>query len=174
MSPIPIRRVLLVGGTSEIGLAIVRRLGMPDPIRVVLLGRDPLRLVHAAEMLQRDGHADAVFTQAFDADDLANHAATVAEAFHHFGGFDLVVIAIGVLGAQEGLDADPARAAEVMRVNFVDSGVLLLERLRRLRGQRHGALAVLSSVAAERARAGNAVTAWGRPVSTRRPKGLRR
>ena len=81
----------------------------------------------------------------------------MAEAFDHFGGFDLVVIAIGVLGAQEGLDADPARAAEVMRVNFVDSGLLMLECLRRLRAQRHGALVVLSSVAAERARAGNAV-----------------
>jgi NAD(P)-dependent dehydrogenase (short-subunit alcohol dehydrogenase family) len=60
--------VLLVGGTSEIGLAIVRRLGKRDPMRVVLLGRDPVRLGHAAEMLQRDGVAVAVSTQAFDAD----------------------------------------------------------------------------------------------------------
>jgi decaprenylphospho-beta-D-erythro-pentofuranosid-2-ulose 2-reductase len=157
MSPSAITRVLLVGGTSEIGLAIVARLGMRDPVRAVLLGRDPDRLRRAAEILQRDGRAAAASAQAFDADDTATHAATVAEAFDEFGGFDLVVIAIGALGAQEGLDADPARAAEVMRVNFVDAGSLLLECLRRLRAQRHGALVVLSSVAAERARAGNAV-----------------
>ena len=150
-------RVLLVGGTSEIGLAILRRLGMRDPVRAVLLGRDSDQLGQAAEMLRRDGRAVAVSAQQFDAEDLGTHEPAVAEAFESFGGFDTVVIAIGVLGAQEGLDADPARAAEVMRVNFVDSGSLLLECLRRLRAQRDGTLVVLSSVAAERARAGNAV-----------------
>ena len=38
------RRVLLVGGTSEIGLAIVRRLSAGGPVRPYLLGRDRLRL----------------------------------------------------------------------------------------------------------------------------------
>jgi decaprenylphospho-beta-D-erythro-pentofuranosid-2-ulose 2-reductase len=150
-------RVLLVGGTSEIGLAIVRRLGMTDPVRAVLMGRDPAALAAAAEKLQREGCAEAVTVQALDADQLSTHESAVADAFQRFEGFDLVVLAIGVLGAQAGLDADPARAAEVMRVNFVDSGSLLLELLRRLRAQRHGTLVVLSSVAAERARAGNAV-----------------
>ena len=150
-------RVLLVGGTSEIGLAIVRRLGMADPVRAVLMGRDPARLGAAAEMLQREGRAAAVSVQALDAQELSAHESAVADAFQRFEGFDLVVLAIGVLGAQAGLDADPARAAEVMRVNFVDSGSLLLELLRRLRAQRRGTLVVLSSVAAERARAGNAV-----------------
>ena len=38
-------------------------------------------------------------------------------------GFDVVVIAVGVLGAQAGLDADPDEAIEVMRVNFVGAGL---------------------------------------------------
>jgi decaprenylphospho-beta-D-erythro-pentofuranosid-2-ulose 2-reductase len=150
-------RVLLVGGTSEIGLAIVRRLGLRDPVRAVLAGRDPARLAAAAEMLQREGRAAAVSVQPLDVEQLGAHESAVAEAFQRCGGFDLVVLAIGVLGAQAGLDADPARAAEVMRVNFLASGSLVLEVLRRLRAQRHGTLVVLSSVAAERARAGNAV-----------------
>lgn len=150
-------RVLLVGGTSEIGLAILRHLGMRDPVRAVLLGRDRERLDRAAEMLERDGRASAVSTQMLDADNLEAHRPAVADAFEQFGGLDLVVLAIGVLGAQEGLDADPGRAAEVMRVNFVDSGSLLLECLNRLRAQGRGTLVVLSSVAAERARAGNAI-----------------
>ncbi|MGZ4341972.1 MAG: SDR family NAD(P)-dependent oxidoreductase [Solirubrobacteraceae bacterium] len=150
-------RVLLVGGTSEIGLAIVRRLGVRDPVRAVLLGRDQARLARSAEMLERDGRASTVSTQALEADNLEAHAPAVADAFERFGGVDVVVLAIGVLGAQEGLDADRERAAEVMRVNFVDSGSLLLECLGRLRQQRHGTLVVLSSVAAERARAGNAI-----------------
>jgi decaprenylphospho-beta-D-erythro-pentofuranosid-2-ulose 2-reductase len=150
-------RVLLVGGTSEIGLAIVRGLGRQRPVRAVLLGRDSDRLRAAAEQLERDGVAAPVSHLQLDADNLASHRAVVDEAFAGCGGFDVVVLAIGVLGAQEGLDADPDRAAEVMRVNFVGAGSLLLECLRRLREQRNGTLVVLSSVAAERARAGNAI-----------------
>lgn len=81
----------------------------------------------------------------------------IARAFGQVGGFDTVVLAIGSLGAQEGLDAPRAEALEVMRTNFLDSGSLLLEALERMRGQGSGTLIVLSSVAAERARASNAV-----------------
>jgi decaprenylphospho-beta-D-erythro-pentofuranosid-2-ulose 2-reductase len=150
-------RVLLIGGTSEIGLAIVRRLGQADPIRAVLLGRDEERMRRAAELLERDGRVSSVSTLALDADHVDTHAAVMAQAFERFAGFDVVVLAVGVLGAQEGLDADRARAVEVMRVNFVGSGSLLLECLDRFRGQGRGTLVVLSSVAAERARAGNAI-----------------
>jgi decaprenylphospho-beta-D-erythro-pentofuranosid-2-ulose 2-reductase len=44
-----------------------------------------------------------------------------------------------------------------MRVNFLDSGSLLLHSLRRLRAQGRGTLVVLSTVAAERPRASNPV-----------------
>jgi decaprenylphospho-beta-D-erythro-pentofuranosid-2-ulose 2-reductase len=44
-----------------------------------------------------------------------------------------------------------------MRVNFAGAGSLLLECLRRLREQGSGTLVVLSSVAAERPRASNAI-----------------
>ncbi|MBV9005844.1 MAG: SDR family NAD(P)-dependent oxidoreductase, partial [Solirubrobacterales bacterium] len=56
-----------------------------------------------------------------------------------------------------GLDAPRDEAAEVMRVNFVGSGSLLLESLRCLRRQGTGTLVVLSTVAGERVRASNAI-----------------
>jgi decaprenylphospho-beta-D-erythro-pentofuranosid-2-ulose 2-reductase len=135
-------RLLLIGGTSEIGLAIVRRLA---PERVFLLGRDEARLADAAATLH-----PGVETGVLGADG-------VGPAFTRAGGFDVVVLAIGVLGGQAGLDADPDEAEEVMRVNFVYTGSLLLDSLRRLRAQGAGTLVVLSSVAGERARASNAV-----------------
>jgi decaprenylphospho-beta-D-erythro-pentofuranosid-2-ulose 2-reductase len=46
---------------------------------------------------------------------------------------------------------------EVMQVSFVGAGLLLLHGLRRLRAQGSGTMVVLSSVAAERPRAANAV-----------------
>ena len=87
--------------------------------------------------------------------DRARNAPT--SVFDHAGSVDLAIVAVGVLGAQAGLDADPREALEVMQVGFVGTGSLLLECLRRLRAQGHGTLIVLSSVAAERPRSANAI-----------------
>ncbi len=155
MSSLP-RRVLLVGGSSEIGLAITRRLAANGAVRPYLLGRDRPRLQAALSALEREGCASGDY-EMLDADDLAAHGGAVARAFARMGGIDVVVLAIGVLGAQRGLDAEAAEATEVMRVNFVGNGSLLLHCLRRLRDQGEGTLIVLSSVAAERPRASNPI-----------------
>jgi decaprenylphospho-beta-D-erythro-pentofuranosid-2-ulose 2-reductase len=149
-------RTLLVGGSSEIGLAIIRRMAADGPVSAVLLGRDDQRLQAAATGLGRDG-VDPVAVVIADAADLAGHERAVAEAFDRTHGIDVVVLAVGVLGAQAGLDADAAEAEEVMRVNFLGAGSLLLECMRRLRAQRDGTLVLLSTVAGERVRASNAI-----------------
>jgi decaprenylphospho-beta-D-erythro-pentofuranosid-2-ulose 2-reductase len=149
-------RVLLLGGTSEIGLAIVRRLGLQGSVRPVLLGRDPEALGAALAELERSGCSGGEVGP-LDAEDLDGHEAALAHAFDATGGFDVVVLAVGVLGAQAALDAPIEQALEVMRVNFIGCGSLLLHALHRLREQRHGTLVVLSSVAAERPRSGNAI-----------------
>jgi decaprenylphospho-beta-D-erythro-pentofuranosid-2-ulose 2-reductase len=141
---------LLVGGTSEIGLAIVRRLAAR---RVWLLGRDSGRLARAKAEL--DGAT--VETGLLDADDIPSHRRAIERAFADADGFELVVIAVGVLGAQAGLDADPDEAIEVMRVNFLGVGSLVLECLRQLRQRGGGTLILLSSVAVERPRASNPI-----------------
>jgi decaprenylphospho-beta-D-erythro-pentofuranosid-2-ulose 2-reductase len=150
------QRVLLVGGSSEIGLAIVRRLSALGPVRPSLLGRDKYRLAQAASTLAGSayGPADSDLVQA---EDIHDHADVIDRAFKRSGGFEIVILAIGVLGAQAGLDADSAEAEEVMRVNFLGGGSLLINCLRALRDQGSGTLVVLSSVAAERPRRGNAI-----------------
>jgi decaprenylphospho-beta-D-ribofuranose 2-oxidase len=150
------KRVLLLGGTSEIGLAIVRRLMEDGPVRPYLIGRDRTRLSEALADLERAGGASGE-ADVVDADEIDGHAPAIARAFERTGGFDLVVLAVGVLGAQAGVDAEREEALQVMRVNFLGSGSLLLECLTRLREQGSGALIVLSSVAAERPRASNAI-----------------
>jgi decaprenylphospho-beta-D-erythro-pentofuranosid-2-ulose 2-reductase len=148
--------VLLVGGTSEIGLATVRRMHADGPVSARLLGRDRERLESAATGLRAAG-VTAVTTQVLDADDLEAHAVGIGAAFAQHGAFDVVVIAVGRLGAQAALDADLDEALEVMRVNFLGTGSLLWHCLRRLRDQGAGTLVLLSSVAAERPRSANAI-----------------
>lgn len=128
------RRVLLIGAGSEIGTAILDKLSAAGPVERCLLGRDQL-----------------------DAADSGSIEPAIGAAFDRLGGVDVAVLAVGVLGAQAGLDADPDEAARVLEVNLAGCGALMLATLRRLRAQGHGSLIVLSSVAAERPRASNAV-----------------
>jgi decaprenylphospho-beta-D-erythro-pentofuranosid-2-ulose 2-reductase len=156
MTTTPPRNVLLLGGSSEIAAAIARRLLTDGPIRPYLVGRDRDRLTEALADLERAGATDGE-VEVVDADDLGSHEQVISRAFERAGPFDVVVLAVGVLGAQAGLDADPEQAIEVMRVNFLGSGSLLLHAMRKLREQGSGALVVLSTVAGERVRASNAV-----------------
>lgn len=148
--------VLLLGGNSEIGLAITRRMVQRRARTVVLAGRDPEALKPAADDLRQVG-AETVDGTAFDALATEGHDAFVDDIFSRQGDFDLVILAFGVLGDQEEAERDTEAALTVLRTNFVGAASVALPIARRLRTQGHGTLLVLSSVAAERARRANFV-----------------
>jgi decaprenylphospho-beta-D-erythro-pentofuranosid-2-ulose 2-reductase len=150
------RRVVVVGGTSEIALAIVRELQSSAPREVVLIGRDPRGLERAVEGLIAAGCA-SVSALELDALQTDSHERIVEEAFARLGGVDIAILAVGVLGERGGLPADVAGAIEVLQVNVLGAGSLLIQLARRMRDGGGGALVVLSSVAAERPRRGNVV-----------------
>jgi decaprenylphospho-beta-D-erythro-pentofuranosid-2-ulose 2-reductase len=169
-------RVLVLGGTSEIASAIVREVarrgGAED---VVLVGRDPVWLAAAADTLRSAGCgqvreltlSDAGPERASDGDAhpghqtaaqaSAGHAATLARATEMLGAIDVAVLAVGALGERGGLPEDVGGAVEVLETNIVCAGSLLLHTAQAIRAQGCGTLVVLSSVAAERPRASNAV-----------------
>jgi decaprenylphospho-beta-D-erythro-pentofuranosid-2-ulose 2-reductase len=150
------RRVVVLGGTSEIALAIVRELLGGGPRDVALLGRDGAGLDAAAETLRRAG-CEKVLAIEVDAEDTERHEAALTTAFEQLGGADLVILAVGRLGERGGLPRDISGALDVLRVNVVGAGSLLLEAARQLREQGSGTLIVLSSVAGERVRRSNVV-----------------
>lgn len=145
--------ILLLGGTSEIGLAITRRLIAPTTRHVVLACRVPSAAAEQAAALQRDGLE--VHTVAYDAADSASHEALVARAVELGGDIDVAILAAGVLGEQQALAASPTDAAAAVTVNYTGAVSAALAVANRLRTQGHGALVVLSSVAGERARKAN-------------------
>jgi len=146
--------VLLLGGTSEIGLAIVERLVAARAGRVVLAVR---QLDDAkADATDLEGRGAEVEVVRFDALDTPSHRACLDPLFDA-GDLDLVILAFGVLGDQAEFDADPELAVRAVQTNYVGSvsaGLIVADRFRR---QGHGTLVVLSSVAGERARASNYV-----------------
>jgi decaprenylphospho-beta-D-erythro-pentofuranosid-2-ulose 2-reductase len=148
--------VLVLGGGSDLGLAITRALVRRRARTVILAGRAPEDLKPAADDLAALG-AETVERVAFDALDPEGHDAFVDGVFDRHGDIDLVLVAFGVLGDQAEAERNPAAALEVLRTNFVGAASVCLALARRLRVQGHGTLVVLSSVAGERVRAANFV-----------------
>jgi decaprenylphospho-beta-D-erythro-pentofuranosid-2-ulose 2-reductase len=145
------RRVLLLGGTSEIGLAILAALDAPPDTEVLLAARDPAALSGAGRVLPYQ-----VQTCRYDALEFLAHQAFVDDMFAD-GPVDLVISAAGVLIPQPELDRDPARAATMIGTNFTGHVTTLLACAVRMRAQGHGTIVVLSSIAAIRPRRANLV-----------------
>lgn len=146
--------ILLMGGTSEIGLAVVEAFAGDRPLRVVLAGRPSERLTAAQARLEALGCA--VETVEFDARALDTHADVVRKAFAG-GDVDVALVAFGVLGDPERAWTDVDAAIELAQVNYtaaVSVGVSVAERFR---AQGHGSLVAFSSVAGERVRRANFV-----------------
>ena len=147
------QRILLLGGTSEIGLAIVRLL-LPEgrTTDVILAGRDPDALAAAGATLPEE--QARVRTVAFDAAAIATHGPAIGDAWAD-GDVDVAIVAFGILGDQDALLDDPEAAAHLTTVNHTGAVSVGLHLARRMRTQGHGHLIALSSIAAERARPAN-------------------
>ncbi|PRY12562.1 decaprenylphospho-beta-D-erythro-pentofuranosid-2-ulose 2-reductase [Kineococcus rhizosphaerae] len=148
------RSVLLLGGTSDIGLAIVERLSPERPLQVTLAARPGARREEAVARLHRRGHE--VRTVDFEATALETHAQVVEECFDG-GDVDVTVLAFGVLGDNEVSWQDADAAVRVATVNYTAPVNLGVHLAAKLKLQGHGVLVALSSVAGERARRSNFV-----------------
>ncbi len=148
--------LLVLGGASEIAQAVVDAVAARRCRTVVLAGRESPRLAEAAERARSAG-VEQVETVPFEATDVEGHRALVDSLFDRFGGFDVVLVAAGVLGDQEADEHDPAAAARVITTNFTGLAAAMVTVADRLRTQGYGRLVVLSSVAGDRARRANFV-----------------
>lgn len=144
--------LLILGGTSEIGLATARRMIARRTRTVWLAYRPSPALETAADGLRTLG-AD-VRTVDFDALDPASHEETLGKVFAE-GDIDMVLLAFGVLGDQAHDEAAPLAAVRVAQTNYTGAISAGLVCAGALQTQGHGSLVVLSSVAGERARRAN-------------------
>ncbi|QZA07628.1 decaprenylphospho-beta-D-erythro-pentofuranosid-2-ulose 2-reductase [Mycolicibacter heraklionensis] len=148
--------ILLLGGTSEIGLAICARYLRNASASVVLacLPGDPGRDGAVAAM-QAAG-AKSVRIVDFDALDTASHPAMIDSAFSA-GDIDVAIVAFGMDADAEELWHNQAKAVQVAEINYtaaVSVGVLLAGKMG---AQGFGQIIAMSSVAGERVRRTNFV-----------------
>lgn len=148
--------LLLLGGTSEIGLAICEKYLEQGPLRVILaaLPDDPGR-ADAVQQLKNAG-ASRVDLVDFDALDMESHLKVIETAWAE-GDVDVAIVAFGLLGDAEELWQNQRKAVQIAEINYtaaVSVGVLLGEKFK---GQGFGRIIAMSSVAGERVRRSNFV-----------------
>jgi decaprenylphospho-beta-D-erythro-pentofuranosid-2-ulose 2-reductase len=149
------QNIVLFGGTSEIGQAILRRVVKPGVAHLVLVSRDiDAATIASEELVSR--HPDLeVHHVRYDASDAASMEHVVSEVSESIGDIDIAIIAQGLLN--EGVDyySNPAALIPVADVNFTGTMVLMYSLAAQMRRQGYGKMVLLSSVAGERVRKGN-------------------
>lgn len=147
--------VVLFGGTSEIGIAILERIVRPGVSRLVLVSRDVEAANRAVQgMVGRHPEIDVHHVH-YDAEDVRSCLNAVSECISKAGDIDLAVVAQGVLSAEDHY-AEPLSVVPMATVNFTSAMVIMYAVARRLRQQGYGRMVLLSSVAGDRVRKSNA------------------
>ncbi|MCV7092666.1 SDR family NAD(P)-dependent oxidoreductase [Mycobacterium interjectum] len=146
--------VLILGGRSEIGVELARRLA--PGATVVLAARRADQLDNEVATVKAAG-ATAVHTLEFDADDLDSHGPLVASIIAKHGPIGTAVLAFGILGDQARAEADAAHAVSIVRTDYVDQVSMLTHLAAAMRAADSGQLVVFSSIAGARVRRANYV-----------------
>ena len=152
-----VQSVLVLGGNSEIALAIVDRLVASRCTKVLLGVRSPGSATATVSRLRAAGiDADTIV---FDALDPASHTKVIDAAVEGIGDLDMVILAFGILDGHQEIDTDPVFAAKVVQTNFGGAVSAGLASAVQLRKQGHGTILSITSVAGVRGRAENMIYA---------------
>ena len=149
------KKILIIGATSAIAIATAR-LWAEQGHAFYLIGRDAERLQSLAADLKVRG-APSALHGVLDVNESSMHQAALDAAAAALEGLDIVLIAHGTLGDQKLCERDAAAALQEIQTNALSVISLLTLLSLRFETQKHGTLAVISSVAGDRGRQSNYV-----------------
>lgn len=142
--------ILIIGATSAIAHATAR-LFAAEGARFFLVGRSSSKLDAVRDDLRVCGATDAD-TYALDLTDFGAHAAMLDAATAALGTLDMVLIAHGSLSDQAACEASVVTTMTEWTTNCTSVIALLTPLANLMEQQRHGTIAVMSSVAGDRGR----------------------
>ena len=150
MSP---KNILVLGATSAIAQGFARlHAGRRD--RLMLVGRDQVRLQQIADDLRARG-AESVETMALDLSDPGDYAQAFGAMLERLGGFDMILVAYGILGDQTRAEHEPAHLQDVFQANLTSAAQWLSLGAAHFADRGRGTLIAISSVAGDRGRKKN-------------------
>ena len=153
----PKGRAIVVGASSGIGAALVRRLSA-EGWNVAALARRTDQLEGlAAECSAAAPDAPPIVTLEHDVQDTAAVPALFEQLARRLGGVDLVIYAAGIMSKIERHEYDTAKDLLLTRINFEGCIAWCNEAANLMRTQRHGTIVGISSIAGDRGRKGNPV-----------------
>jgi decaprenylphospho-beta-D-erythro-pentofuranosid-2-ulose 2-reductase len=152
--PLP-RRILILGATSAIAMAVARELLASDA-HFFLVARNAEKLDAVRKDLLTRGAAN-VTADVIDISKTSAHEEMFSAALQALGSIDLALIAHGVLGDQDQAQSSFAIAEAVLHTNFISAVSLITWLANYFENAHKGTLAVISSVAGDRGRKSNYV-----------------
>ncbi|WP_095190483.1 SDR family oxidoreductase [Pseudomonas sp. Irchel 3E19] len=165
------KKILIVGATSAIASACAR-LWAAERSEFFLVARDGQKLQQTCTDLQARG-ASSVTPYVMDISDAAEHAVMLESCMAALQTVDICLIAYGSLPNQ----CECEQSVEVAVREFANNGssviALLTLLANRMAVQRHGTLAVISSVAGDRGRPSNYVYGAAKAAVSTFCEGLR-
>jgi short-subunit dehydrogenase len=165
------QKIVVLGATSKLAQEIAR-LAAAQGKELLLVARHPQRLATVAGDMAARG-ALRVDCVCADLADISSHPAVVEEILAKMPDFDTLLLAYGTLSDQARAESSPEYTLSELTTNFT-SAVSLLTRLSAiLDSNKRGCIAVITSVAGDRARRSNYVYGTAKGALSLFTQGLR-
>jgi decaprenylphospho-beta-D-erythro-pentofuranosid-2-ulose 2-reductase len=165
------RRLLIVGATSAIAEATAREFAKRGDA-LCLVGRSTERLKALADDLKIRG-ASSTSLYTLDLRDVSAFGAMLDHATAALGGLDGALIAHGTLSDQKECEQSVEKLIDELQVNAISVMSICTHLANRFAAQKHGVIAVISSVAGDRGRRSNYVYGSAKAAVTAFTSGLR-
>jgi decaprenylphospho-beta-D-erythro-pentofuranosid-2-ulose 2-reductase len=165
------KRILIMGATSAIAEATARQFARRGDA-LFLVARNAQRLQAVADDLKVRG-AHMACGYLLDADDIERYPALLEAAVAQMGGIDAALIAHGTLSDQSACESSISLLLQDFTTNALSFMALCTCLANHFELQRHGVIAVISSVAGDRGRQSNYVYGSAKAAVTAFASGLR-
>ncbi len=164
-------KILILGATSAIAHETAKCFAR-DGDELFLVARNAEKLEANSNDLKVRG-AKRTETYLLDLNDLDRHQELIQTAIETLGGLDIVLISHGTLGDQQLCQQSVTKTIEELTTNFTSVISLLTILANYFEQQRHGCIAVVTSVAGDRGRPSNYVYGTSKGAVTIFLQGLR-
>lgn len=164
------KKVLIIGATSAIARECAR-LWAKEESEFFLVARNKAQLEQTSDDLIARG-ARRAECLVMDSTDISLHETMMANCMDVLKQIDIALIAHGTLPNQTACQTDVGLAIKEFEVNGLSTIALMTTISIKLEAQRHGSLAVISSVAGERGRPSNYLYGSAKAAVTAFAEGL--
>src|SRR2546421_7829712 len=165
------QKIMIIGATSSIAHETAKNFAK-NHAHLYLVARNPEKLETIKNDLQVRG-ATRVETHPLDLNNLDQHQELIQTAIETLGDLDTVLISYGTLGDQQLCQQSVPKTIEELTTNFTSVISFLTILANYFEQQRHGCIAVVTSVAGDRGRPSNYVYGTSKGAVTIFLQGLR-